>query len=176
MNTPHVEAVLAQLVAALKADGVDSVEVPPLASTAEPARAVTEPVLAPKPEPMARGGLMELAKLATTGIAAVFATLLIVSATSPKAIDKAPRILVIDANVAMARYIERPDVSALDEAAFAEVVKAYHGALEAEMQALTASGRVILLSADVVLAGDAPDVTDRLVTAALARVSPGGLQ
>ena len=28
MNTPHVEAVLAQLVAALKADGVDSVEVP----------------------------------------------------------------------------------------------------------------------------------------------------
>lgn len=182
MSTPEAEILLAQLARVLKKEREGASRLP-ASDTEMPSRAfqASDPEAGPGQEagrPLQgiagpSGSLMELTKFATTGIAAVFVTLLIVSASTPRPAAHGSRIMVIDANIAMAKFIERPEIEALEEQAFAEAVKSYHSALEAEMQALTASGQVLLLSTNVVLAGDAPDVTDRLVSAALDRLGQG---
>lgn len=182
MSAPETEILLAQLAEALKKER-EAASGSPASDTVLPyvASQASDPEAQPgggtgsPPQGAAgrSGSLMELTRFVTTGIVAVFVTLLIISASTPRPAAHGQRIMVIDANIAMAKFIERPEIGALDEPAFAEAVKSYHGALEAEMQALTASGQVLLLSANVILAGDAPDVTDRLVTGALDRLGKG---
>lgn len=123
-------------------------------------------------KPQSVDGAANLTRPLELGVTALVSVVLALGLFTMVAKPSSPAIsfATLDANIAVAKYLETPGVADLDEQAFGAAVTEFHKALEVEMkQFSTESGRV-LLSGSVVFAGEVPDVTDKLTSAAMAKV------
>lgn len=102
--------------------------------------------------------------LLATGLITCAATLFLVSALGGASTNQPP-FAVFDVDAAMARFVALPEVASLasDDQRFSATVRDFHTALQTEMARFAEGQNVALLSANAVLAGQAPDVTAALV-------------
>lgn len=114
-----------------------------------------------------------LLPLLATGLVTAAATLFLVSALMP-ATSARPTLVVFDVDAAMAQFVALPDIAALasDEAQFATAVRTFHTRLDAEMTRFAKDQNALLISSNILLAGEAPDVTSTLLERVLRAAPP----
>jgi Type-F conjugative transfer system protein (TrbI_Ftype) len=111
--------------------------------------------------------ILELGVTALISVGLALALFTFVAKPSKPAISFA----TLDANIAVAKYLETPGVADLDEQAFGAAVSEFHKALEVEMKQFSINTGRVLLSGSVIFAGDVPDVTDKLTALAIGKVA-----
>jgi hypothetical protein len=127
-----------------------------------------------KPEgvsPDAPSSFMRMLELGVTALVSVVVALVLVSLFGKPPAKPAISFAMLDANIAMAKYLETPGVADLDEQAFGAAVTEFHKALDAEMKQFSVTTGRVLLSGSVIFAGDVPDVTNTLTGAAMEKVA-----
>lgn len=137
---------------------------------------MTPAEVAPGAPPVERAGAVEgtgmftrILELGVTSLVSVVLALVLFTVVA-KPSKPAISFATLDANIAMAKYLEAPGVTDLDEQAFGAAVTEFHKALEVEMKQFSVTTGRVLLSGSVIFAGDVPDVTTKLTEAAMAKV------